>query len=514
MTTSHNKRIAKNTLFLYFRLLLIMGVNLYTSRVVLEELGVDDYGVFVVVGGVVLLISSLNSGMSSVTQRFLNYELGTPKSTLQSLRQVFSTSLTIHILIALIGVCVAETIGLWFVNSELNIPIDSKYSANIVYQTSIAIFFVSLIQSSFYAAIIAHEQMGLFAFISIVETFLKLAIAFSLKVIPAPKLAFYGLMLLGAQLLTTSAYIIICSKKFSECRLRCTYHDKLFKHMFSFAGWNMVGNMAWVAKGQGIGILLNIFFGPLLNAAKGIADQVSNAVISLVGNFQLAFNPQITKDYAANEIEKMELLTYRGIKFSCCLLWLISLPLLVNINPILHIWLVDVPEYASVFVILILIDTICNNLFGSPLLASITATGNIKNFEIISSLLLLAILPAAYFLLKIGFPPQSVFYLNILFNLLCGLVRYWFCRIQLNYSFKYFTHYVLVRVLGVIIISLPMPLYIYHLLAKNVSSTFIVLLISILNSLFFATVSIWLLGINKTERHTITLYLSSKFHRN
>lgn len=510
MPTTNNRHIAKNTLYLYFRMLLIMGVNLYASRVVLAELGVDDYGVYIVVGGVVSMLTFLNSCMSTSTQRYINYELGNPNGTIKSLKEVFSTATSIHIAIAVVVIFLSETIGLWFVNNKLIIPASSIGQANIVYQTSIAVFCVSILQVPFNAAIIAHEKMEIYAIVSIIEALLKLSVAFLLISITSYKLAFYGILLLVVQIIIAGVYITICIHRFKECSLRCVYIPKLFREMFAFAGWNMFGSIAWLVRGQGIGIILNIFFGPILNAAKGVADQVSHAVTNLTSNFQMALNPQITKNYASGAIKAMELLTYRGIKFSCCLLWLIILPIALNINDILDIWLEAVPEYTAVFVILILADSLVGNLFGSPLMTSLAATGKIRTYQVIVSLALLGVLPCSYFALKSGWSPQSIFYLNIAFNFIAGILRLWFCRRQIDYSIRFYLRYAFFPILAVIVLSIPLPILIDSYIRQLIDIKLLTIFISGLATIALTGPIIWIAGFTKDERYTIFSMVKTK----
>lgn len=512
MPATNNKRIAKNTLFLYFRMGIIMLVTLYTSRVVLNELGVEDYGVYTVIGGVVAMLSFLNSCMTTSTQRYLNFELGSISSTQESLKRVFSTSLRIHLIIALAVIFLGETVGVWFVNNKLVIPLESRFGANVVYQTSLIIFCISILQVPFNAVIIAHERMGFYAFISVVEAILRLSVAFALMLVPTHKLSYYGGLMLCVQIVVASIYLITCFKKFDECSFSIKYDSKLFSEMSQFAGWNLFGSLAWLVRGQGMGIILNLFFGPVLNAAKGIADQVSTAVSSLNSNFQVALNPQIIKSFASHNISEMELLTYRGIKFSTLLQWTMALPLILSSMTILKIWLGEVPEYASIFVILVLFDGLAGNLFGTPLMTSLAATGKVRNYQIVVSLVLLLILPAAYFAMKVGMNPQTIFYLNIIFNLLAGIARFIFCKRLLNYSFKYYLSYVLSPIVGVIILSSIFPLLIksFTVSINRYLSFFIVTIASLISSIVIS----WIIGFRKSERKRIKKLIMNKLNRN
>lgn len=495
---------------LYFRMILIMGVSLYTSRIVLNELGVDDYGVYVVVGGVISMLSFLNACMTTSTQRYLNYELGNPEGTLTRLKEIFSTSLTIHIVIALIVLALAETFGLWFVNNKLVIPADSKFGANVVYQTSALIFCLNILRVPFNAAIIAHEHMQIYAWISIVEAILKLLVSYALILVPTMKLAWYGIFLAGTQIVIAGWYIAVCHKKFAECRLRISYRSALFKEMSQFAGWNLFGSIAWIARGQGMGIMLNIFFGPALNAAKGVAEQVSGSVSNLNSNFQLALNPQITKNYASSELEKMWLLTYRGIKFSSLLMWCLCLPIMLSASVILSLWLKTVPPYTSLFVILVMCDCIVSNLFGSPLMTALSATGNIRNYQIAVSAVLLLILPLAYIALRNDCPPEVIFYLNIMLNMFAGITRLCFCKRMLGFSVMSYIRTVMTPFLCVVFLSGIISLCVSYLLhpygLSDIMSLVVLTSISVA-SVFLTT---WYCGLSGVERNSIKKMVRSR----
>lgn len=491
---------------------IIMLVMLYTSRIVLAQLGIDDYGVYIVVGGVVTMFSFINSSMTTSTQRYLNFELGKSGDYTDNLKKVFSNSLSIHCLIAIIVAVAAETVGLWFVNNKLVIPESSMKAANIVYQTSILSFCISILKVPYNAAIIAHEHMHIYAVVSIVEAALKLAIAYVLMLAPSNRLALYGILLLLVHLIIASIYILICLHRYRECSLKPTFDSGIFKEMFGFAGWNMFGSIAWLVRGQGMGIVLNLFFGPALNAAKGVSDQVSTAVNTLSSNFQIALNPQITKNFASNHIHEMELLTYRGIKFSSFLLWMTALPIMLSTPTILDIWLENVPPYSSLFVVLILFDCISGNLFGTPLMTSLSATGNIKTYQITVSCVLLLILPFAYFALKLGYPPETIFYLNIIFNILSGLTRFAFCKKQLGYSFKFFLGYAIGPVLALIIISGIISYSIDRLfIFFNVNRYVLLTCITLISVSIVITLS-WFVGLNNAERGYLKTLIMTKIH--
>ena len=506
MVETNNKRVAKNTLFLYFRMILIMLVTLYTSRVVLSELGIKDYGIYNVVGGVVMMFSFLNNCMTSSTQRFITFELG--KGDIQKLKDVFAASLNIHIMIALTVVVVAETIGLWFVNEKLVIPLDRITAANWVYQFSILAFCVNIIQVPYNAILIAYEKMNVYAYISILEAFLKLGIAYLLVVLSSDKLIVYGILVFFVQLIVSLIYQIYCKRKYNESKFRLFWNKSLYTQMAGFAGWNLLGSIAWLVRDQGINIVLNLFFGPIINAARSIASQVSNAVMGFISNFQVALNPQITKNYAIGNIQEMEKLSYLGLKFSFILLFFMALPLCLNIDYILHLWLVSVPEYAAIFIVLIMIDSLIGVLFGVPLMTALSATGRIRNYQITVSCIILCILPVGYVALRLGYGATSVFYISILFTILSGFTRFLFCRKQIGFSLRKNCEDVLLPVLGVTITSLPVPLFLKISYLEEQSLLNFVCLSII--TLFITMVSAWCVVLKRNERTVIVSLIKYK----
>lgn len=509
MQESNNKRVAKNTLFLYFRMILIMLVTLYTSRVVLAELGISDYGVYNVVGGVVMMFAFLNNSMASATQRYLTFELG--KGNTERIKKVFATALNIHIVIAIIIVLLAETIGLWFLNVKMNIPTDRIVAANWVYQFSIFTFCTNIIQVPYNAALISHEKMSIYAYISILEVFLKLSIVYLLVISPIDKLIVYALLVFIVQLIIRSIYQYYCKKKYCECRFALVWDKALYKDMSGFAGWNLLGSIAWLLRDQGLNIILNLFFGPVINAARGVSMQVSNAVMGFISNFQVALNPQITKNYANNKIQEMQNLVYSGLKFSFIMLFLIALPLSLNIDFILHLWLKEVPQYTNYFIILILVDSLAGNLFGIPLMTSLSATGNIKKYQIVVSLIIILIVPISYGVLKLHNGPASVFYVSIALTLISGFVRFLFCRRQIGFSLRLLCNQVLLRIAGVLLLSLPLPLYLrFYIFKENTILSFIILCgISII----CVIVPTWFVGLKTNERTMLITVVKNKIKK-
>ena len=439
LSQQNNKRIAKNTLLLYFRMLFSMGIGLFTSRIVLESLGIEDYGIYNLVGGIVTIFAFLNSAMIATSQRFISYELG--KGNLHKLKDVFCTTLTIHIAIAFIIVVLSEVIGVWFLNTKLNIPSDRMMAANWTLQLSIFVFAVNVISVPYNASIVAHEKMSAFAYISIFEVSLKLAIAYLLLFISYDKLIVYSILVFCVALLLRSLYCFYCKRHFEECHYTFSFNIEQFREMFAFAGWSLVGNLGFSFKDQLSNILLNLFFGTVVNAARGISVQVGSLINSFSANFMMAMNPQITKSYAVGDLYRSKELVYAGCRFSFYLLAVISLPIMINITYILNLWLVEVPQYTDIFLILTIV---CNLLYAisSPLTTAMQATGRIKWFQVIICIVMLTELPIAYLLLSIGYPPYSVLYASLFVTLLGVLIRIvLISRILPIYEIRYYvTH--------------------------------------------------------------------------
>jgi O-antigen/teichoic acid export membrane protein len=493
MSSENNKRIAKNTMMLYFRMILTMVVSLYTSRIVLNTLGVEDFGIYNVVGGFVTMLGFLNSAMARGTKRFLAFEIG--KSNYPQLVKVFSMSVNIHFLIALIILLFAETIGLWFVNNQLTIPSERIEAANWVYQFSIMAFLVNVVSVPYNAIIIAHERMKVFAWISIIEVSLKLMVVFMLQWFGFDKLKLYAVLIFLVSIIIRLIYGIYCKQNFSESKFIIFWDNKLFKTLISFTGWNLWGNIANVLAGQGLNILLNIFFGPAVNAARGISYQVKGAVNSFVQNFQMALNPQIIKTYAANDIKYMHQIIYQGAKYSYYLLFTISLPILLETEIILKLWLKVVPDFTEIFTRLIIINILIDS-FSGPLMTAAQATGNIKLYQGIVGGILLLIVPVSYLFLKLGFPPEITFYVSIVISVLTLIARLIILQNLVSIKIKYFLKNVIFKTLLISIISIILPLVITYLYDMSIQRFIIVGFISILSAIG----TIYLVGLTKNEK--------------
>lgn len=474
-------------------MLFTMAVSLYTSRIVLNTLGVSDFGVYNVVGGVVSMFSFLNAAMANGTQRFLSYELG--RGDIPQLKKVFSTTLSIHILIGLIILILAETIGLWFLNYKLNIPPDRMVAANWVYQFSVLSFLVSIIQVPYNASIIAHERMNIYAYVSIVEVSLKLIIAFMLTWIEFDKLILYGALYFMITFIIAFIYRVYCKINFPECTYFFAFDKPLFKRLLSFAGWNLYGNVACVIADQGVNIILNVFFGPVVNAARGIAYQIGNAVRGFAGSFQMAANPQITKSYASGDNESMMNLIFKSSKFSYYLLFFLALPVLIETDFILKIWLKTVPEYASLFCRLIIINLLVD-VFSGPLQTAANATGKIKLYQFAEGTFILLVMPVSYVLYKMGSAPEATFYVWIITSFSLQFIRLYILKGMIHINMKSFVLNILLKSIFVSILSAALPLFIGHIIDDVVLRFFLVCISCVVSS----TTIIYILGLDRNEK--------------
>lgn len=412
-------KIARNTLILYVRMLFLMFVGLYTSRIVLAALGESDFGIYGVVGGVVSLFTIISGSLSSAITRFITYELGKERG---ALADVFSSAVTIQIALALLVAAVAEPLGIWFINNQMNIPADRLTAAHWVFQFSLLTFVINIISIPYNASIVAHEKMSAFAVIGIFEGLAKLAVAFVILYASSDRLVLYGILMCAVALAVRFAYTLYCRKHFSECRYRFIWNAELLKQMFSFAGWNFIGVSAGALRDHGGNILINIFSGPAVNAARAVSVQLGGAVQSFVTNFMTAVNPQITKSYAAEDREYTMNLVFRSSRYSFFLLLLIAMPVMLQAPYLLELWLGDVPERSAAFVRLALLFSLSEAVSG-PLVTLMLATGNIRKYQIIVGGLQLMNLPVSYMVLRYGAAPECILLVSIVISQCCLFAR-------------------------------------------------------------------------------------------
>ena len=494
---SNNKRIAKNTLLLYFRMFITMAVGLFTSRVVLNVLGVSDYGIYNVVGGVITMASFLNSAMVASTQRFISFELG--KGNTIRLNRVFCTSINIHATIALISVILGETVGLWFVNTRLNLPEERMFAVNWVYQCSILTFVFTVISVPYNACIVAHEKMKVYAYISIFEVLMKLVIVYALLISPIDKLVLYAILLAFVAIIVRFLYSVYCHKKFDACKYRFIFDRDLSKQMFSFAGWSVLGNMGLSFKDQISNIILNLFFGPTVNAARGLGIHVSSLINTFSTNFGMALNPQITKQYAVGNLHESQKLVYVGARLTFFLLSVISIPVIINIDYLLKLWLGIVPEYTSAFMVLSILACLLYSLSGT-ITTAIQATGNIKWFQIGVSVIMLSELPVAYILLKLGYKPYFVMFPTILTYTIAVFFRFFLLRRMIP-SYKFHTYLFDVVLRCILLFSISWS--ISQLIADNFTNNLFNLLITSFSSFIVTVLLVFIFGLKKNERRML-----------
>jgi len=444
---------------LYFRMLINMAVGLFTSRIVLQALGIEDYGIYNVIGGVVLMFAFLNTTLSGATSRFLTFELG--KQNLENLKKTFSSALTIHIGVALIIFVLAETIGLWFLETKLVLPESRMLAARIVYQFSILSCMITVTQVPYNASIISHERMDVFAYVSILDALLKLLIVYLLFIGEHDKLVAYAILYFVVTTLIAIVYRLYCTRKYPECHYKFEYDKKTLKPLLQFSGWDLYGNLSVVACVQGMNILLNLFFGPTINAAAALGNQVRNAVAGFSANFLTAVQPQMVKEYARQNNDNMVQLIINASKYSFLLSYILYFPLIIENKFALSLWLKEVPDYTVVFCQLSLIYSLIG-AFVSPINMAIHATGKIKYLSLATGTLFLITLPISYVLLRLGYSPVYPFIVNIVFFILA----YFSNLLILNRNVKEFSIQLIVKkVIGpcffLVLLSIPIPAYIY-----------------------------------------------------
>jgi len=490
----NNKRIAKNTLVLYFRMLFLMLISLYTSRVILDALGVEDYGIYNVVGGFVSMFALISAALTSACSRFLNFELGKGDPERQNV--VFSTAVTIQWGLAILVAVLSEAIGVWYVNNVMVLPPERLTAANWCFQFSVFNFCMNLITVPYNASIIAHERMKAFAYVSIYQGLAVLAISFLVSWLPLDRLIFYAFMLLVVQFSVRYAYQVYCRRNFQECIYVRVFDKPLFKHMLSYSVWHLVGNGASILKGHGVNIVLNFFFGPTVNAARAIANQVDSAVNQFASSFMMAMNPQITQSYARGELRSMFQLVNRGSRFSFYLIFLLALPLIINTDYILHLWLKEIPDHTVPFIQLTLVSMIISSVSKSLMTAQ-NATGNVRNYQLIVGGILLLNLPFSYLLLSFGMMPEIVVVVAIVVEILAFLARMYMIPFTIReFQPRLFLRDVILKCCIVVLLAAPIPTLVYIYLPEN----FYTFILNVCLCILCSAVVIYYVGCNVNER--------------
>ena len=488
---------------LYFRMFFLMILGLFTSRVVLHALGETDYGIYNVVGGVVALFTVISGALTTAVTRFITFEMG--KGSEAQLNKVFSTAVNVQILLCAIIIILAEPIGLWFIDNRMTIEPDRIPAARLVMHFSLLSFVVNLMSVPQMASITAHEKMSAYAYIGILDGALRLAAALIISKASTDRLVLYAVLMAVALIIVRCAYGIYCRVNFPECRYRFIYDKSLIRQMFSFAGWSFIGSASGVLRDQGGNILVNIFFGPAVNAARAVAVQLNGAIQSFITNFMTAVNPQITKSYASGDHAYMFSLMRKSSRFSFYLLLILALPILFNTDSIMSVWLETVPAHSVLFVRLFLIFTLCESV-SQPLITSMLATGNIRNYQIVVGGLQLLNLPVSYLCLKSGAAPESTVMVAIVISQICLAARLLMLEKMIGLSVKEFISRVYLNVIYVAAAAIVIPLIISFFLPDGILWT----LLSVVVSALSAALSILFVGCTAVERNELVGFIRSK----
>lgn len=502
-----NSRIAKNAIFLYGRLILTMFISLYTTRVVLNVLGIVDFGIYNVVCGFVALFSFLNTTMSNGIQRFYNYEAG--KNGIEAVTRVYQTAILIQLLLTLLILLIIEPFGIWYINNVMVIPDDRIFAANWVFQFSLLSLVFLVLQVPFSAAVMAHEKMDYYATVGILDAFLKLGIVFVLPYIRSDSLIVYGLLVFMVSILNFLLYSIYALKNFSELKLAKVYHKDLFKNIFKFTGWNLVEMFAWTTQGQGVNMVMNFFCGPVANAAQGIASNISSAINSFCSNLSVAFRPQLVQSYAAGNYARTTNMMFTMSKAMFVMMTMMVIPLSLEMNFVLKIWLGDViPEYTLQFAILVLLSMLPRNM-TMALSQVVHASGKMKNYQLGSAIIILLVLPISYILLKLSYSPVYIYICNIIIFILLWIVDLYLLRKIFSFSMKKYFNKVAIPCILIMIISAVFP-YVVH---QFMSESFLRLIIVSVVAIIAIVIISYIILLNNKEKELLIGMLRKKFNK-
>ncbi len=504
---SNSKRIAKNTLYLYIRMAVLMVVSLFTSRVVLDKLGVEDFGIYNVVGGVAVMFTFFSSSLTNASQRFLMIELG--RKDWQKANRVFNQHLIFYTIIVGIVLVLAETIGLWFVYNKLVIPPDRLWAAVCVYQFTVASFCLTLLGIIFNSLIIAHENMNVFSFLGIFEGISRLCIVYILSVIHVDRLILYGFLTFLVTLILQSFYVLFCYRNYVECRFRFVWDKALLKETNAIVGWNIAGTAVYAINDSGINILLNLFFGPIVNTARALSLQISGAVGNFATNFFTSVRPQMVKSHASGDYQYLMTLFYNSSKYSFFLLWILCLPIMFTCKELLSLWLVEVPQYADVFTLWVLGYSLIDSL-NNPVWTIALAVGRLKYYILIGSSVFLLVFPFSYVALKCGSSPVSVFVVMFIVRLAYLFVVLRIIRLYIPLTPKDYLVQVVKPIAKVILISLVVSGILYSLMSVSVMFTLLFCVLTVLVSV----TCIWSVGISVDERDIVKKFARKKLGKN
>lgn len=494
----NTRRIAKNTIYLYARSLFSLFVSLYSSRLILQALGVDDYGTYNVVGGFVSMFWLVSGSLSSAVTRFLNVEMG--KGNQEELKKVFSMSLNIMLVLAIVVLLLTESFGIWFFHHKMNIPAGREEAAFWVFQFSVITVMSGFAIVPFNASIVAHEKMSIIAYLGIAEALLRLVIALFLcfGAIHGDTLILYALLWLIATLLLQGTAIVYCLRKFNECRFKMVFDGKLFKDMIGFSGWKFLGSLSHTFSGQGVNVALNIAYGTAVNAARGLTGTISNAIGIFYNNFILALNPQITKSYAAGDREYVKSLSYRGTKFCFFILFLFALPLFLEVDFVLGLWLVDVPEHLASFVRLSLIISLID-LHSAVFNMILFASGKIRLFQLLTSIFIFLTFPFSRLALQHGAIPEAVYLISLAAIAINVGISLWLIKKIIGFPIREIFKKVFFRMLITVLISAVIPACIYCSLPSGWGR----FLLTLSTSIACSVPAILYIGCSRQEREVL-----------
>ena len=496
-----NRRIVKNTVFLYLRMILVLAVSLYTTRILLKELGIEDFGIYNVVCGFVSMFTFMNTSMSNGIQRFYNYELG--KNGKVSVQKVYVTAVIIQSIVVAVMLLLAETVGLWFLNHKMVIPSERMAAALWVFQFSVASFVLVILQVPYTAAVMAYENMNYYAFVSVLDAFLKLLLVLILPIVSGDKLIFYGTFLFIINIVNFVLYYVYCKCRYSEIKFKLKFNKELFRKMLSFSGWNIFGSCAYMVKGQGLNVLLNAFFGPAINSARGISYQIMNAVQSFTSSIVTSFRPQLVQSYAQGNTERTKTLMYSMSKFTFFLLYVIAVPVILEINYILTLWLgKEIPEYTIPFTILVIVSMLVSN-FNTPLSLVVHAVGKMKLYQIVTGIIIMSVLPISWILLIIGKNPLLVFWADLFIVIVNQIVCLIVLRKIFPYSLNDYIRRVLIPTVLVGLLSLIIPISCHIVMRESFARLLCVAGTTVISS--FA--SIYFFGLNINERNQVNQFI-------
>lgn len=503
--SENNKRIAKNTFVLYIRMFVMMFIGFFTARITLNALGVDDFGINNVVGGLVSMFSLLSTSLSSAAGRFITFALG--KGDLEEQKRTFATTVNIHVILAIVVVLAIETVGVWFLNHKLNIPHDRMVAAHWVLQCSVVSFALGVFSVPYNSSIIAHERMSAFAYMTIFDAVCKLIVVAAIYFYGGDKLILFSILSLIPGIITQIIYIWYCKKHFSECVYTFQWDKKLFREMFGFAGWNFIGCTAGLMRDQGVNIVINIFTSPAVNAARAIAMRLNSLIGQFTGNFMVSLNPQITKYYAVGDLTRMHKLLFYGTRLSYYLFMFLSIPVIFEVEVILNVWLGNVPAHTILFTRLVLILSLID-IFSQTLITAQNATGNIRNYQLVVGGLYLLNLPFSYLLLKMGMIPEITLVVAIVIAVACMIARLCFLRNSIKLPVYDYVRKVILNALLVTAVSLVLPGLCYFFVSGTLWRFLAVCTASVISS----AAAIYFIGCDSQERDLAKNY-ALKFYR-